>query len=436
MSDHIRNPPAEDVLAPPLSERFGWRWWLGVALALIGVLFLLYGLRGPAFVGIGVWGTNIPYVWGFDIASYAWWIGIANGAALFAAILVLMRQNLHTAVNRFANGLALAAAVCAAIFPIFHLGRPWLAYWMIPYPNALGVWPQFRSPLTWDFWGILVHLTAIALLWYVGLVPDLATLRDRAKARRTRFFYGLFALGWRGSAAQWALHQRAHRIVALTLVPLLFVLQTIVAFEFVGTLVPSWHVTRLPLHFAATGMELGIAMVLLVALLLRRRLGLGRHIDPADVDILCKLLLTVVLVGLALHVGSWFDRSVAPPGAAGAILARMAGPYAALYWAGLALTVLPAQLFWVGRHRKGGAAAIAAAALVLVGVYLDYLSIVVAGVEDGHLMEAPPSYAPTIAEAALLVGTLGLFLLMVLVSVRRLPIVALYVTRAAGREER
>lgn len=432
MNERIHDPPIGDVVAPPLAKRFGLLWWAGIALAGLGCLSLLYGLSGPVFRGIGVWGTNIPYVWGFDIASYAWWIGIANGAALFAAILVLMKQNLRTAINRFANGLALGAAVCAAIFPVFHLGRPWLAYWMVPYPTAMGLWPQFRSPLTWDFWGILVHLTAIALLWYVGLIPDLATLRDRAKSRRRQIFYGLFALGWRGSVRQWALHRRAHRIVALTLVPLLFVLQTIVAFEFVGTLVPGWHLNRLPLHFAATGLELGIAMTLLIAVLLHRKLDLHRHIDPADIDLLCRLMLTVVLVAAFLYVASWVHEMLFEAAAPAAVLTRMTGGYAWLYWTGLALTLLPPQLFWWRRFRRDGLAAMLVPVLVLAGVYLDYLSIVVAGIQRNNIQYAPASYAPTLAEAGLLAGTLGLFLLLVLVSVRRLPIVSLYVTREAS----
>ena len=428
--EQVHEPPIDDVTAPPLAKSFGWLWWAGILLALGGVVLLLYGLSGPAFRGIGVWGTNIPYVWGFDIASYAWWIGIANGAALFASMLVLMRQNLRTAINRFANGLALGAAICAAIFPVFHLGRPWLAYWMVPYPTAMGLWPQFRSPLTWDFWGILVHLTAIALLWYVGLIPDLATLRDRAKKRRARLIYGFFALGWQGSMRQWALHRRAHRIVALTLIPLLFIAQTIVSFEFVATLVPGWHLTRLSLWFAATGLELGIAMTLLIALLLHRRLDLHRHIDQADIDILCKLLLTMVLIAAYLYLGSWVHELIFKPEARDPLLTRISGPYAPIYWLGFLLTVGPPQLFWFARFRRN-AVAIFVPVLVLVGIYLDYLSIVVAGVQHNNIQHAPPSYAPTLAEASLLIGTLGLFLLMVLVSVRRLPIVSLYVTREA-----
>ena len=434
MNERAHHPPIDPVIEPPLADRFGWGWRIGIGASLIGVGLLLYGLHGPAFQGIGVWGTNIPYVWGFDIASYAWWIGIANGGALFAAILVLTRNSLRTAVNRFANGLALAAAVCAAIFPVFHLGRPWLAHWMIPYPNTMGVWPQFRSPLTWDFWAILTHLTAIALLWYVGMIPDFATLRDRARTRRLQLLYGLFALGWRGSARQWALHQRGHRVVALTLIPLLFVMQTIVSFEFVGTLVPDWHETRQPLHFIATGLQLGIAMTLLVAVLLRVRLGLHDHIDRRDIQMLTRLLLAVALATLYVYAGGWFMELMSGAVVREALLTRMSGDYWPLYWAGFGLAVLPPQLFWLHRCRASPAAAILVSLLVLAGIYLDYLSVVVGGMQRNNIMLAPPSYAPTLAEASLLLGTIGLFALMVLASVRRLPIISLYEARSEARE--
>lgn len=429
MTEHVHDPPIDAVLDPPLAERFGWPWWIGLALAAIGVLLLLYGLSGPAFTGIGVWGTTIPYVWGFGIASYAWWIGIANGAALLAAILVLIRNSLRTAINRFANGVALAAALCAAIFPVFHLGRPWRAYWMIPYPTAFGLWPQFRSPLTWDFWSILVYMTVIALLWYVGLIPDLATLRDRAKSRRLQLAYGLFALGWRGSARQWALHQRAHRVVALILIPLLFVAQTVVSFETVATLAPAWHETREPLHFIFSGFESGLAMVLLVALVLRTRLGLHRHIDDGDLDLLGTLLAATALALAYVYALGWFLTWLGGGEARDALWVRMAGPYWPLYWAGLLLALLPPQFLWSRRFRMSAAAGMAVSLAVLAGLYCDHLSIIVAGIERGRLMVAPPSYAPTLAEASLLIGTVGLFTLLALLSVRFLPIISLYDTR-------
>lgn len=431
----VEEPPIDPVIALPLAERFGlaWRVWMGVAL--LGIGLLLYGLSGPAFRGIGVWGTNIPYVWGFDIASYAWWVGIANGAALFASILVLMRHSLLTSVNRYANGLALGAAGCAAIFPVFHLGHPELAYWMLPYPSTLGIWPQFRSPLTWDFWAILTHFTAIALLWYVGLIPDFATLRDRARTRRRQVFYALLALGWTGSARQWALHVRAHRVVAISLIPLLFVMQAIVAYEFVATIVPDWQDTALPLWFVATGLQLGIAMTLLVGLGLRHRLELRDHVERPDVELLGKLLLAMALATAYCYAGEAFTQLLGPPADRDALLMRASGAYAPLYWGGVLLTIVPPQLLWWRRFRTNGVVGTVVCALVLAGTYLAYLSVVVAGIQRDHLAVAGATYAPTLAEAALLIGTAGLFLALLLVAVRLLPVVSLYESREHARRQ-
>src|SRR3546814_627176 len=264
---------------------------------------------------------------------------------------------------------------------------------MIPYPTAQGLWPQFRSPLTWDFWNILIYVTVIALLWYVGLIPDLATLRDRATKRRRQLLYGLFALGWRGSARQWALHQRAHRIVALTLIPLLFVAQTIVSFETVGSLVPAWHETREPLHYVASGFLSGLAMVLLIALLLRTRLGLHHHIDERYIDLLGRLLLASALILAYLHAAGWFTAWLGEEVLRAALWTRMTGSYWPFYWSGLVLAVLPPQLFWWRRLRGSTIAGVAAALLVLAGIYLDHLSIIVAGLQRGHLATSAALYS-------------------------------------------
>lgn len=429
----VEDPPVDPVIALPLAERFGPAWRVGLVASLLGIGVLLYGLSGPAFRGIGVWGTNVPYVWGFDIASYAWWVGIANGAALFASILVLMRHGLLTSVNRYANGLALGAAGCAAIFPVFHLGHPELAYWMLPYPSTLGIWPQFRSPLTWDFWAILTHFTAIALLWYVGLIPDFATLRDRARTRRRQLFYALLALGWTGSARQWALHVRAHRMVAISLIPLLFVMQAIVAYEFVATLVPDWHDTALPLWFVSTGLQLGIAMSLLVGLVLRHRLELREHVDRSDVDLLARLLLAIALITLYSYANEAFSRLMAGDAEREALLVRATGPYAGLYWGGMLLAALPPQLFWWRGARRHAIAGATVSALVLVGIYLAYLSVVVSGIQRDRLLLAGATYAPTFAESALLIGTAALFLAMILLAVRLLPVVSVYESRQHAR---
>ena len=346
---HPQEAPVEPVVSSPLSRRFGTKWRLGLALAAAGVLLLIYGLAAPLIGGIGLWGTDIPHVWGFGIANYAWWIGIANGASLLASILVLRRHNLRTAINRFAEAVAVAAVFAAGLYPIIHLGRPLLAYWMFPYPATTGLWPQFLSPLTWDFWAILAHVFVTTLFWYVGLIPDLALLRDRAKRKWAQNFYGVLALGWRGSVAHWALHQRTHRLVAIAVIPMLFVMQSAVAFMFASTIVPGWHSTRLPLQLVVTGFESGLAAMLLVAWLLRRGLSLERHIDDLDMDLLGRLLAANALVAAWLFAGMLYfglsgraGRTRRAAAAAGRRLRR-------------------AVLDRPGPHRRGSAGALVAA---------------------------------------------------------------------------
>ena len=426
---HPQEAPVKPVVASPLSRRFGTKWRLGLAPAAAGVLLLIYGLAAPLIGGIGLWGTDIPHVWGFGIANYAWWIGIANGASLLASILVLRRHNLRTAINRFAEAVAVAAVFAAGLYPIIHLGRPLLAYWMFPYPATTGLWPQFLSPLTWDFWAILAHVFVTTLFWYVGLIPDLALLRDRAKRKWARYFYGVLALGWRGSVAHWALHQRTHRLVAIAVIPMLFVMQSAVAFMFASTIVPGWHSTRLPLQLVVTGFESGLAAMLLVAWLLRRGLSLERHIDDFDMDLLGRLLAANALVAAWLFAGMLYFGLLGEPVARGALLQRLGGDYRALFWTGLVLTVAVPQALWWQKVRHRFSLAVGIAVLALVGIWLERLSLVIAGLNEERIGLLRASYWPTVQEWALLLGTAGLAAGLLLLFARMLPAVSLYETR-------
>lgn len=421
--------PVEPVLDPPLARAFGWRWRAGMAAALVGLGLLLYGMLAPAIVGIGLWGNDIPYVWGFDIANYIWWVGIANGASLFASILVLRRHNLRTATNRFAESAALATVVAAAIFPVFHLGHPWLAYWMFPYPSTTGMWPQFVSALTWDFWAILTHLIVTGLFWYVGLIPDLAALRDRARTPRTRLFYGVLAIGWRGSARHWALQQRAHRLVAITVLPVIFVMQSAVAFMLTTMLAPGWHDTRLPLHLTVTGFATGLAATLLLAHALREGLDLHEHIDDGDIRILGQVVAAAALAGALLWVSDLSLGLLGDAAQRDALLARIAGGRGLLYWSGVALTLIAPQALWWDRVRRSAPLAIGVAAAVLAGVWLDRLSIVADGMVRDLLNAHATFYAPTLPEWLLFAGTFGVVGFWLLVFARILPVVSVYETR-------
>ncbi len=440
MSTAARQTDTASIAQVPLRPvgGFGWGFRLSLAAAAAGTLLLAYAVAMLLLYGVGLWGTNVPHVWGFDLINYIWWIGIANAASLFAAILVLRRHGLRTAVNRFAEAAALAAVVAAGLYPILHLGRPWLFYWVFPYPATYQVWPQFRSTLIWDFWGITAHVVVTGLFWFTGLIPDLATLRDRAAAAGrlgVARFYGFFALGWRGSVRHWARHQTAYRLVAALVLPLLLSAQTVVALEFATTLVPDWHQARLPLHVVVTGIPSGLGVVLALAALLRSGLRLERVIDDDDMSLLALLTATAALFcgyiyAQELLVGLVLEDAVTRA----AFAARIFGPYAAHYWAGAALTVLVPQLLWLPRFRLRVWSTVPIGLLAAAGVWLDRFSLVIAGVLRGNLPLARPLYTPSGPEWTLLLGTVGLFALLLLLFARFVPVVSMFETRHEEKE--
>jgi Ni/Fe-hydrogenase subunit HybB-like protein len=419
----------------PLSTQFGWGWTVAFAVALFFVVVFIVGLALPAWHGVGVWGTNIPFVWGFDLVNYVWWIGIANGTSFLAALLAIRRHELRTAVNRFAESVALFAVICAAIFPIVHLGRPWLFYWMIPYPATFEVWPQFRSPLTWDFWAIIAHLIVTGLLWYIGLIPDLASLRDRSPRPRVQKLFAVFALGWRGADRHWVYHRTAYGLVAGIVLALVVVIQTTVSFEFATTLVPDWHKTRLPLHFVVTGLASGLAIVLAAAVLLRRLHGLEDFITRINVDLMSLLLaangLAIALVWLEEYVVVLLSAPVQRE----ATLARLVGEYGWTYWAAFLLMAVASQVLWAERVRRSLFGPLLVSIAMLAGVWLDRFSIIVAGVQRDYLPAMWRSYTPSGMESLILIGSLGLFAAMVLLFVRYLPVISMFEHRHAASRE-
>jgi molybdopterin-containing oxidoreductase family membrane subunit len=426
-----------DIAEAPLSARYGPLWRLALVLSGVFVAVLGVTLASSAWLGVGIWGVNVPFVWGFDLINYAWWIGIANGASLFAAILVLRRHSLRTAVNRFAEAVALCAVLCAGMFPIIHLGRPWLFWWVYPYPATYEVWPQFRSTLTWDFWAISTHVVVTGLLWYVGLLPDLATMRDRARSVRVARVYGLMALGWRGSVRHWSYHQAAYRLVAVLVLPLILMMQSIVALEFATTLAPGWHDTRLSLHFVATGLAQGLSMVLLIAMLLRWGLRLEAHIDDRDVDLLGKLSLASALVAGYLYVHEVAGAQLAAPIQRSATMTRVTGDYAGYFWAAVVFSVVIPQLLWMKAARRSVVAAVFVGVSISAGVWFDRFSIIVAGLQRDYLPSfSSRGYAPTLIETGLLFGTVGLFAALVLLFARWIPAVSMFESRHDEQEER
>ncbi|MBX9753086.1 MAG: polysulfide reductase NrfD [Roseococcus sp.] len=411
----------------------GWGFRLGLLLALAGVALLAAAIAALLVLGIGIWGNNIPHVWGFDLIAYAWWIGIANAASLFAAVLVLRRHGLRTAVNRFAEAVALAAVLAAALYPILHLGRPWLFGWTIPYPATTGLWPQFGSTLVWDFWGIMAHVIVTSLFWFIGLIPDLATLRDRAATQGRLAMaraYGFFALGWRGSVLHWHRHQAAYRLVAALVLPLLLSAQTVVALEFATTLVPAWHQARLPIHLVVTGLPSGLGVVLAMAAVLRHGLSLERFVDDEEMDLLARLLACAGLASCAAYAhevitGMFLEDAQTRA----ALAARVFGAGAPAWWGAMALAGLLPQLLWWPWLRARAWVIIPVGLLAAAGVWLDRWSLIVGGLLRERLPLHAVPYAPSLAEWALLAGSAALFAAAMLLFGRFIPIVAMFEIR-------
>jgi molybdopterin-containing oxidoreductase family membrane subunit len=253
-----------------LTRRTPLGWFIGAGIAFAITMLMLYTIGYLLVTGIGIWGNNVPVGWAFAIINFVWWIGIGHAGTLISAILFLMRQKWRTSINRFAEAMTLFAVACAGLFPLLHTGRPWLGYWLLPYPNTMGVWPQFRSPLVWDVFAVTTYATVSALFWFVGLIPDLATLRDRAKSRFAKIVYGMLAMGWRGSARHWHRYESAYALLAALATPLVVSVHTVVSFDFSIGIVPGWHATIFPPYFVAGAIYAGFAMVLTLSIPLRK----------------------------------------------------------------------------------------------------------------------------------------------------------------------
>src|SRR5213596_826748 len=297
------------VLTRPTSNG----WFVGFGIAFLISMGLLYAVGYLFLKGVGIWGVNIPVGWGFAIVNFVWWIGIGHAGTLISAILLLLRQSWRNSINRFAEAMTLFAVACAGMFPVLHLGRPWLAYWLFPYPNTMKVWPQFRSPLVWDVFAVSTYATISLLFWFIGLIPDLATLRDRSENRAAQIVYGMLAMGWRGSARHWARYEMAYLLLAGLATPLVLSVHTVVSFDFAIGIVPGWHTTIFPPYFVAGAIFSGFAMVQTLLLITRKVLKLEEYITIEHIDVMNKvIILTGSIVGCAylteLFMG-WYSQN-------------------------------------------------------------------------------------------------------------------------------
>jgi len=413
-----------------LTKRTPWPWFVAFALALSVTGLLLVALAYLVFEGIGIWGNNQPVGWAFDITNFVWWIGIGHAGTLISAILLLFRQTWRTSINRFAEAMTLFAVTCAGLFPLLHTGRPWLAYWLVPYPNTMGIQPQFKSPLVWDVFAVSTYLLVSALFWFVGLIPDLATLRDRATSRFGRVAYGMLAMGWRGSARHWHRYEIAYLLLAGLSTPLVVSVHSIVSLDFAVSVVPGWRATLFPPYFVAGAVYSGFAMVLTLLIPIRRAYGLTDFITMRHLDNMAKIMLAtglIVAYGYLVEAfTAWYSQNMYETFM---MWNRMTGPYWWSYVLLILCNVVTPQALWFRKVRSSPVVLFAIAIVVNIGMWLERFVIVVTSLHRDFLPSSWGRFSPTIWDFATYIGSLGLFLLLLLLFLRFLPMISIFEMR-------
>ncbi len=405
-------------------------WLLGFAIAFFLTMVLFWAIAVLLIRGVGIWGVNIPVGWGFAIVNFVWWIGIGHAGTLISAILLLLRQEWRTSINRFAEAMTLFAVSCAGLFPLLHLGRPWVFYWLFPYPNTMNLWPQFRSPLVWDVFAVSTYATISLLFWYVGLIPDLATLRDRSQSRIGRVIYGILAMGWRGSAMHWHRYETAYVLLAGLATPLVVSVHTVVSFDFAVGQVPGWHTTIFPPYFVAGAIYSGFAMVVTLSIPIRAVYGLEDFITLRHLGNMAKIMLAtglIVAYGYIMEIfmsfygNNEYEHFMT--------LNRMRGPYAGYYWMLILCNIVIPQVLWFKKVRSSVPALFVIAIIVNIGMWLERFVIVVTSLHRDFLPSSWDMYYPTFYDWATFIGSIGLFLALLFLFIRFLPMISAFEMR-------
>ena len=405
-------------------------WVFGFLVAFSAMQGLLFGATYLFAKGVGIWGVNIPVGWGFAIVNFVWWIGIGHAGTLISAILLLLRQSWRNSINRFAEAMTLFAVACAGMFPVLHLGRPWLAYWLFPYPNTMGYWPQFRSPLVWDVFAVSTYFTISLVFWFIGLIPDLATLRDRTDNSLIRFTFGALAMGWRGSARHWARYETAYLLLAGLATPLVLSVHTVVSFDFAIGIVSGWHTTIFPPYFVAGAIYSGFAMVLVLAIPIRRfydvkDLITDRHLENSAM----VMLATGLIVGYGYAMEAFMNWYSGNPYDSFLQWNRLHGPYAPAYLALLFCNIFLPQILWIRKFRTNSIWLFLISLDVLVGMWLERFIIVIVSLHRDFLNSSWGMYYPTRWDWAIFIGTLGMFTAAMFLFVRILPMISIFELR-------
>ena len=406
-------------------------WFIFFAIGFLLLHGFMVGVPYLLFEGVGIWGLNNPIGWGWAIINFVWWIGIGHAGTLISAVLLLFRQKWRTSINRAAEAMTIFAVLCAMQFPLLHTGRPWLAcYWLLPYPNSMDIWPQFRSPLIWDVFAVSTYLIVSLVFWYVGLVPDFASMRDRTKNRIGQVIYGMLSLGWRGSAIHWERYEMASLLLAGLSTPLVLSVHSVVSFDFAVALIPGWHTTIFPPYFVAGAIYAGFAMVLTLMIPMRMIYGLEDFVNERHLNNMAKVMLAS---GMIVAYGYFMEQLIAWYSAStyeGFMMQnRMHGPYNNFYWALIFCNLIVPQLLWIRYFRTNMFWLFFVCQFINVGMWLERFIIVVTSLHRDFMPSSWDMFHPTIWDIALYVGTIGLFIVLFFLFIRGLPMISLHEIR-------
>jgi molybdopterin-containing oxidoreductase family membrane subunit len=413
-----------------LKRPIGLRWLIGLAIAMSLVAMLGMAVTYLFLRGVGIWGIEIPVAWGFAIINFVWWIGIGHAGTLISAFLLLFKQTWRNSINRFAEAMTLFAVACAGMFPVLHLGRPWLAYWLFPYPSSMGVWPQFRSPLIWDVFAVSTYATISAVFWFVGLVPDFGTMRNEAKSLWAKRIYGVLSLGWRGSARHWRRYEAMYILLAGISTPLVLSVHTVVSFDFAIAILPGWHTTIFPPYFVAGAIYSGFAMVLVLAIPIRKYYGLENMITMRHLQNSAKIMLATGLIVaygyffeafIGLYSGSTYERFM--------IHNRWFGPYAHFYWMLILMNILTPQILWWPKIRASTSWLFAISLVILTGMWLERFVIIITSLHRDFLPSSWGHYVGTRWDWAVYLGTIGFFTSAMYIFIRIVPAISIFEMR-------
>jgi Ni/Fe-hydrogenase subunit HybB-like protein len=420
----------EQITSVVLTRKTPLFWYCTFGVGMLALIMFVVSVTYLFLRGVGVFGIEIPVAWGFAITNFVWWIGIGHAGTLISAILLLLNQSWRNSINRFAEAMTIFAVMCAGMFPIFHLGRPWLFYWLLPYPNTMHIQPQFRSPLVWDVFAVSTYATVSFLFWYLGMIPDFGSLRDCSKSRLAYGFYGVLSLGWRGASRHWRFHEKASLLLAGLATPLVLSVHTVVSFDFTIAILPGWHSTIFPPYFVAGAIYSGFAMVLILAIPLRKVYGLHNIITERHLNNCAKLMLTTGLIlaytyaiepFTAWYSGDTFEMAV--------VHNRAFGPHSWTFWLTLTCNVFIPQLLWFRKVRVNPVRLFLVSSVILYGMWIERYMIIITSLHRDFLPSSWSNFVATRWDNAVLFGSIGLFVVCFMLFVRFLPMISMFEMR-------